>query len=374
LSASGIALINVRILPATLRSPPTSRPMSSPHPHPHADPPFPPVCWDPWVLKDGDQYRLFYLSGNPDEDPWWKTGWIGGAVSSDLRQWQHLGPVLPPLPAHEWESGRIFAGNCYQEQAQYYLFYSAASAQAYDQEHIGLATSTDGTTWQRSPHPLLPLPAQGTLFGRCHRTGHLHWRDPAIYHDIASGKYYLYFCAFLAGLGTAENNYLGSIGLAVADHIAGPYQLLEPPVGPTPDTTETWPFYHLERPQILHVDGQFHLFFSCFKEFVNPRWLDEIGADTVTDSTLYWYVSDRITGPFQPISDRPIVPGSNQTGLYGSQFFPLAHIDEHYRMVVLGWFYETYQLAIAQEFVATYRKNHFTQSLRIVSDFLDSLG
>ena len=71
--------------------------MSSPHPHPHADPPFPPVCWDPWVLKDGDQYRLFYLSGNPDEDPWWKTGWIGGAVSSDLRQWQHLGPVLPPL-------------------------------------------------------------------------------------------------------------------------------------------------------------------------------------------------------------------------------------------------------------------------------------
>jgi len=89
---------------------------------------FPAVCWDPWLLKDDDHYRLFYLSGNPDQDPLWKTGWIGGAVSSDLKHWQNQGPVLEPSPEQPWESGRIFAGNCYKEDGHYYLFYSAASA------------------------------------------------------------------------------------------------------------------------------------------------------------------------------------------------------------------------------------------------------
>lgn len=326
---------------------------------------LPAACWDPWVLKDGDQYRLFYLSGQPNQEPWWKTSWICGAVSSDLKHWQHLGPVLEPLPDQGWESGRLFAGNCYKEQGQYYLFYSGASAEAFDQENIGLATSTDGLTWQRRLDPLLSLPAEASVYGRCDRTNHLHWRDPAIHRDAASGKYYLYFCASLAGLG----NYQGGLGLAIADQITGPYHLLPPAIGPTAATRDSWPFYHLERPQILHWEGQYHLFFSCFKAFVNPQWLAEIGADAVTDSTLYWYVADQITGPFQPVATVPIVPGSNTTGLYGTQFFPLRQTAETHEMAVFGWYHKTYKLAISQEFKALYQQGKIAETLRIVSEF-----
>jgi beta-fructofuranosidase len=331
-------------------------------------PEFPAVCWDPWLLKDDDYYRLFYLSGNPDQDPWWKTGWIGGAISSDLKHWHNQGPVLEPLPEQPWESGRIFAGNCYKEDGQYYLFYSAANAQEFDQETLGLAISSDGETWQRQPAPLLKLPAEDPIYGRCHSTGHLHWRDPAIYKDDASGKYYLYFCAFLAGMGSEEANFLGGLGLAIADQLPGPYQLLPPAIGPTRETAITWPFYHLERPQILYIENQFHLFFSCFKDYMNPQWLSKIGADSVTDSTLYWYVADQIIGPFKPISPVPIVPGSNDTGLYGTQFFSLQETEDEDELLVLGWFHETYQPAISQEFKALYHPGQFTKTLRIVAN------
>lgn len=339
--------------------------MAFSNPNPAAN--LPATAWDPWVLKDDDQYRLFYLSGQPDQEPWWKSSSIYGAVSSDLMHWQHQGPVLEPLADQGWESGRIFAGNCYKEQGRYYLFYSAASAQDFDQETIGLATSTDGVTWQRQPEPLLKLPGKELIYGRCDRTNHLHWRDPAIYKDPASGKYYLYFCAFLTGMGSGTAHYLGGVGLAVADQIAGPYQLLPPPAGPTAETAATWPFYHLERPQILYLEGQFHLFFSCFKEFVNPQWLATSERNAITDSTLYWYIADSITGPFRPIAPVPVVAGSHSTGLYGTQFFLLNSTEERSEMVVLGWFHQTYKLAVCQEFKGLYQAHQFSETLRIVS-------
>jgi len=101
---------------------------------------------------------------------------------------------------------------------------------------------------------------------------------------------------------------------------------------------------------------------------VNPHWLSEIGADSVTNSTLYWYVADQITGPFKPISSVPIVPGSNDTGLYGTQFFSLQETGDKDELLVLGWFHETYQLAISREFKALYHPGQFTKTLRIVAN------
>lgn len=342
-----------------------------------------PPRWDPWILQDGERYRLFYLSGRTDQMPWWKTSWICEAQSADMRQWQQLGPVLEPLGNGGWESGRLFAGSTYKEGETYYLFYSAAPESDIAQEAIGLATSSDGRHWQRRESPLLSFndafeengvdslgeslhqrTATGTRYaGQCNWASHLHWRDPYIVKEPTTQKYYLFFCASL----TSSALYQGGLGVAVADQLAGPYQLLPPAAGPglvntASDASSNWPFYHLERPQIVYFQEKYHLFFSCFKEFVNPDWLKKIGPEKVTDSTLYWYVCDQITGPFQPVSDLPVVLGSRSTGLYGTTFFPMhaqgswqqaAQADEM-EMTVLGWYYDSYRLAVSQEFRAVW--------------------
>ncbi|WP_121970006.1 beta-fructosidase [Leptolyngbya sp. BC1307] len=354
-----------------------------------------PPCWDPWLLQEdgsgqSDTYRLFYLSGSTDQDPWWQTSWICEAHSQDMCHWHHTGPVLEPLAGQGWESGRIFAGSAYQEENTRYLFYSAASKSEISKEAIGLATSTDGQHWHRFDKPLLLLADDCDVCtntgigyaGKCNWASHLHWRDPYILKAPATQKYYLFFCASLTGSAL----YQGGVGVATADHLAGPYRLLPPVAGPgvvaeelsstsdsvsdsvadePADASARWPFYHLERPQVIYFQGKYHLFFSCFKEFVNPLWLEEIGSDNVSDSTLYWYISDQITGPFEPAGPLPVVPGSEATGLYGTTFFPKTHrgnwqqadLSNEIEMSVLGWYSENYRLAVSQEFIAIWTQS-----------------
>ena len=329
--------------------------------------------WDPWLLYDDGMYRAFYLSGRVDQSPWWKTSWICTATSTDMRRWQHHGAVLSPLQESTWESGRIFAGSAYVEKdavsdaKTYYLFYSAASASAIDHEHIGLATSSDGKRWQRSPRPLLSF-SQSTgittstgigYAGRCNWNNHLHWRDPYVLHVPETQQYYLFFCASV----TAETRYQGGLGVAVSSTLGGPYQLLPPAAGPaiTPEESP-WPFYHLERPQVIHFGGQYHLFFSCFKDFVDPEWVTSERDKRVTDSTLYWYVSDRPTGPFRAADSLPTVPGSESTGLYGTTFSPQypkstwtqIAASQVASLNAIGWYSKTYQLEISQRFTAVW--------------------
>lgn len=360
--------------------------------------------WDPWMLWDGERYHLYYLSGQVDQAPWWKISWICGAQSIDGCQWSHLGQVLAPLKNEGWESGRIFAGSTYQNNSaegskedKYYLFYSAAGKDDIANEAIGLATSADGVNWQRTQQPLLSwkdavdivTPMGVGYAGRCNWAGHLHWRDPYVVKVPGEkmpeeNKYYLYFCTSL----TDAERYQGGLGVAIADQLDGPYQLLPPAAGPGISTTgstagstegsDLWPFYHLERPQVVAAWGRYHLFFSCFKESVNPLWLRTVGEDNVSDSTLYWYVADQPTGPFRPVSDLPVVPGSESTGLYGTTFFPelgdwgplaqaaASNLDK-IEMRVLGWYYQDFRLAIANEFSAVWTQ----QQLTIVKNNVD---
>lgn len=328
-------------------------------------------CWDPWILKVNGRYQLFYLTGSIDQDPWWKTSWICGGYSEDMRHWQHTGAVLEPLPNKGWESGRLFAGSAHHQQGTSYLFYSAASEADITHETIGVATAGENGLWQRSSQPLLSFEeatavrtASGIGYaGRCRWSNHLHWRDP---YFFKAEKSYLFFCASLTTpgqpAGSDSARFQGGLGVAVADSPAGPYTVLPPAAGPGIVEASLWPFYHLERPQVIYFNHKYHLFFSCFKAFINPLWLEQIGEHTVTDSTLYWYVSDHLTGPFYPSSDRPVVPGSDATELYGTTFFPLGtqpcdSTANKLELAVLGWYTKTYRLAIAQEFKAFWHAN-----------------
>ncbi len=310
------------------------------------------LTWDPWILKDGDLYRLFYLVGSKKAEPWWSTGKIYGAISSDMKEWKALGILLEPDPANPWESGRMLAGFTYKEDDVYYLFYSAAGKGELEimNEGIGLATSTDGLHWKRySTNELIKPDNDHRWYGQYKRQmgddeyDHYQWRDPYIVKDDKTGKYYMFICAYLKEGG--EGKFRGCVGLAVADKIAGPYELLPPAAVAFVEGTKESPYYEMERPQVIYKNGKYHLFFSCWTTWLNPKWVQKVGKKNLSDSSLYWYISDHITGPFKPVNDKPIVKGSEKTGIYGTNFFPAPDNPEEF--IAYGWYYRRMTLAIS---------------------------
>ena len=305
-----------------------------------------PMIWDPWILKDDDVYRMFYLKGLEGQNPWWTVSNICSAISTDMEQWQDLGTILEPEPANNWESGRVCAGCTYKEDGIYYLFYSAGGKQEPDlkNEAIGLATSNDGWHFSRTSNNYLLKPEDTDIwYGRSQWTGHFHWRDPYIFKDAKTSKYYMFICASSRVVG----NFQGCIGLAVADNISGPYKLL-PPAIEAPNNAVDWPYYHMERPQVIYKDGKYHLFFSCFKALMNQNWLQKSPSKKITNSSLYWYISDRVTGPYKPANDDLIVAGSEKTGMCGTNFLQVS--TEAEKFIAYGWYHRLHALAVSQAF------------------------
>lgn len=306
------------------------------------------MIWDPWILKDGDVYRLYYLEGVEGKTPWWTFSKICGAISPDLEQWQTIGTLLEANPNNDWESGRICAGCTYKEDGVYYLFYSAGGKELphLRNEAIGLATSTDGLHFSRySDYPLIMPDNDDPWYGRSNWTGHFHWRDPYIFKDEETGKYYMFICASAKVTG----NFQGCVGLAVADNISGPYKILPPAVEAPVEALEDWPYYHLERPQVIYKNGKYNLFFSCFKQFFNPNWVQKLRHKRTTDSSLYWYISDSITGPYKPVNgDESIVKGSEKTGMYGTNFLQVSTEPEEY--IAYGWYHRLHALEVSPTF------------------------
>lgn len=319
-----------------------------------------PMIWDPWILKDDDVYRLFYLKGIEGQTPWWTISNICGAISTDLEHWQDLGILLEPNPANDWESGRVCAGCTYKEDGVYYLFYSAGGKELphLKNEAIGLATSTDGLHFSRcSDRPLLVPKDDDQWYGRSDWTGHFHWRDPYIFKDDSTGNYYMFICASSKVAG----DFQGCIGIAVADKMSGPYKLIPPAIEAPVDAGEGWPYYHLERPQVIYKNGKYHLFFSCFKIYMNPQWLEKLKHKKITNSSLYWYVSDNLTGPYEPVNDEDyVVTGSEKTGMYGTNFLQISTEPE--KLIAYGWYHRLNALEVSPTFEVSWKDTCYPPS------------
>jgi len=315
-----------------------------------------PYKWDPWICKDGDIYRLFYLMApkpTPETD-FWSQGTIYGAISKDLRTWEPTGVMLAPNVENEWESGRMLAGSTYKQDGMYYLFYGASgSGKSLKNERIGLATSTDGVNWQRASNDYFFSEDEWSQwYGRQIDSGHFHWRDPYIVRDPHSGKYCMFITAHLRH--DTSSRYQGCIALATADEFTGPYALQPPVAGPKISGIEHWPFTEMERPQVIYRHGKYHLFCSCWLWNLNPEWLKQVRGDRLRESSLYWFVADRITGPYQPVSDFPVVPGSKETGMYATNFLDPADPGES---IAFGWNHRIYTLEVFSRFDVSFDRD-----------------
>jgi beta-fructofuranosidase len=296
---------------------------------------------DPWLLKDADGYRLFFLYSQETGSWWWKHSEIHSAFSSDLKIWHHHGAILKPSDGDAWDSGRICAGCTYKENGIYYLFYSGAGTEKdVMNEAIGLAISQDGINWARYSEQEFLKPSLDNPYYDTYKRSwnneyyyHFQWRDPYIIKDDQTGKYYMFMSGFLKN--SNNSHFRGCVGLAVADTITGPYELLPPVTVPFIGEKPHFFTYEMERPQVIFKNGKYHLFFSTWKHAINPEWLEEVGRPNLTDSSLYHYVADCITGPYQPINSIPIVVNSPKTGLYATNLaLSDGNTDDYF---VYGW-------------------------------------
>jgi|GEM_PF-913864 len=299
--------------------------------------------WDPFIFKEKKIYRLFYLTSEITTNYFWINGALASATSSDMETWDYLGIVHHSNPNVKWESGRILAGSVYQENCIYYLFYPASPpGEELLDEKIGLATSIDGKEWQRrkdflmSPHSDFYTYSHHNFKSNPYEEfkiyKHWQWRDPYIIKEEVSGKYYMFITAASVN-GTRD--FGGCIACAVANQIDGDYEILPPAALPILENTQESIFYEMERPQIIYRYNKYHLFFSSPIYRINPKWLEIVGKDKITSSSLYWYTSKEITGPFKPATDKPVVENSDKTGLYGINFIE----DPNGNLVAYGWYF-----------------------------------
>ncbi len=150
------------------------------------------------VIYNGSEYLLYYMgSTNAFDDQ------IGLAVSSDGIHWQKAqpDPVIARGDSGAWDAMRVYHPEVLFDGSIYRMWYAG-----YDGKNmrIGLATSTDGKTWQKyAKNPVLDLGEPGA------------WDDFGVWPNGGSlyrdGTFYLYYSA-----SSSEEPGIGRLGLAVS--------------------------------------------------------------------------------------------------------------------------------------------------------------
>ncbi|MFC7550907.1 glycosyl hydrolase family 32 [Plantactinospora sp. GCM10030261] len=245
--------------------------------------------WDFWFARDGDTHHLFFLRasralGDPDRRHFRAS--VGHAISTDLRTWTQVTDALVPADRPAFDDVATWTGSVLRgPDDRWYMFYTGAgSTERALVQRIGLATSTDLTTWHR--HPTSPvLTAAGRWYERFgDSTWHDEaWRDPWVFPDPGGDGWHMLITA-RANEGPVDDR--GVIGHARSHDLVR--WTAQPPL-----TAPGSGFGHLEVPQVEVVDGRPVLIFSCLRDQLARRRPDAAAAAGV------WVVpGDSLLGPF----------------------------------------------------------------------------
>lgn len=259
--------------------------------------------WDFWLVSPHewrDQhalYHLFYLQAPRSlHDPNLRHGMatVGHAVSHDLRQWVRRGTVLETGRPGSWDDRAIWTGSVTIRENLAYMFYTALSnAEQVPVQRIGLAISADLTHWQR--HPDNPLLEVDTHWYEPQSAGQGEvqtWRDPCVVYSSDEQAYYMFLSA---RVNEGPHDGRAVIGLARSTNLLS-WEVL-PPVSIPGDFTE------MEVPQVVPLNGRYYLLF-CAARHAAARLSRTKGKGWVG---THYLVADKLTGPYLPLTNEPLV-------------------------------------------------------------------
>lgn len=254
--------------------------------------------WDFWVADDGALHHLYYLHapkalGDPELRH--RNAVIGHATSADLVTWTDHGPVLLPGEPENFDGSATWTGSVVRGADNLWRMYYTGSrflqsAQHANIETVGLATSTDLHTWEKVPNPVLsadPRWYETLDDGSWHEEA---WRDPWVFQSSDMNWHMLLTARGRTGLNSRDR---GVIGYATSPDLI--IWTTRPPLSGTDSG-----FAHLEVPQIVEVDGQLLLLFSCDSTHLT-------GPRAGYKGGIWYTLVDSATGPYDISEARLLV-------------------------------------------------------------------
>ena len=107
-------------------------------------------CMNPWAVRDGETYRLFYSGGGIDQKQ--RIG-VGTAAIDDLTQWTRVGPLFETGAAGTFDAQWCVLPHVVRmSDDRWHLYYTGNAGRGSGLSAfpgMGVATSTDGMTWSR---------------------------------------------------------------------------------------------------------------------------------------------------------------------------------------------------------------------------------
>lgn len=262
--------------------------------------------WDFWTAQDGDDVHLFFLHaprslGDPDLRH--AAARVGHAVTRDLRTWALLPEALEPSEGPRFDDRAVWTGSVIQHGDGWLMFYTGISrADPGPVQRIGMATSNDLVTWQRTP---VCIEADPTWYEKAGAvSAQEHWRDPWALRT-SDGAIHLLVTARTAAGPVDERAVIGHVWSR--DLVRW---TVEPPLsGPGA-------FRQLEVPQVVEVDGRWHLLVSVGAGDYAARRRATHGF--VASSGTLSVPADAPLGPFETAAARPLVADARGS-LYGAR-------------------------------------------------------
>ena len=151
------------------------------------------------VLKAGGLWHLIGIHEPGDPPPPAGPGSAGlvHSTSPDLAHWTDVGVAIPVGPTGAWDSYDAWAPSIVKSGDTYYLYYAGVQRQGSQLvQKVGLATSTDLTTWTKDP---------GNPVFDCSRTSWQYWnlndadglgtdcRDPFVIRDEPNNRWVMMY-------------------------------------------------------------------------------------------------------------------------------------------------------------------------------------
>ena len=124
---------------------------------------------DPFVLLENGIYTLYFASSNNGPISIWKSQSADGATFVPGQEEEILKSQLP------WEGTYLSCPALIKENNLYYLFYAGSGVPNWG---IGLATSTDGKTWQKCPNNPFIAPGASAQVIKYNNIFSLYFQSP----------------------------------------------------------------------------------------------------------------------------------------------------------------------------------------------------
>lgn len=323
--------------------------------------------WDPWFTQlHTGSWRMYYLKQRSRSSQFWWAGAHIATARSDGKFDNWKDEAFVRFEGFEpGEDTRMLAGCTVTEPntGRVFLFYTNASSSSRVEQPLQLAVSDadDGVVFRPASgwDPIGPTHSGQTYYASAGDI--VQWRDPFVLSDPRSGLVYLYLAAGFRSVGgwsfnvcvngtakpciddhPVQTKFSGAVAVAVCSgkQMDSTWQLLPPATGgigihrqdqlPGPFAGQSG-FWEMERPKVVAVvlagTTRYHLFFNAWLSKVNPLWVvQHLGGkplSMLSGSSMYHYVSNSPEGPFVTSQTSPILPGSENCGLYGTSIVPV---------------------------------------------------